>query len=70
MADIALNVLTGGDDSLLDPLCRNMIRAGALEGALYFATENTDGDIAQDMSRLVGVTVWFGPGRTFNSRCN
>jgi hypothetical protein len=60
--------MTGGDDNLIDPLFRNMIRAGALGGTLHLAMESTDGDISEDTSRLVGVSVWFGPGRMLNSR--
>lgn len=48
--------MVGGDDSLLDPLFRAMIRCGALEGKLIIATD--------DAERAIGVSVWFGPGHT------
>jgi hypothetical protein len=68
-ADVVIQAMTGGDHKLYDPLFRNMILAGALEGTLYFAMDNSDVGTLHEMSRLVGVSVWFQPGRTLNSRC-
>ena len=67
LEDVTIEVMTSGDDNIIDPLFRNIIRTGALEGTLYFVMESTDGDISKDTPRLVEVSVWFGPGRTLNS---
>jgi len=59
--DVAFHALTGGDKNIQDPLFRSDIRAGALEGSLYFALDNTN---SEDAPRLAGLSIWFGPGRT------
>ena len=58
--------MTGGDESLHEPLFRWMICAGVLEGTVCFARIDNAG--REDEPSLVGISVWFGPGRTFNSR--
>lgn len=52
--DIALRVMVGGDNSLIGLLFRSMLRCGALDGKFIIATD--------DIGRIVGVSVWFGPG--------
>ena len=65
MSDVAFHALTGGDKNIQDPLFRSDIRAGALEGSLYFALDNTN---SEDAPRLAGLSIWFGPGRTLYCR--
>ncbi|KAJ7770897.1 hypothetical protein DFH07DRAFT_259012 [Mycena maculata] len=55
--DISLKTLVGGNDlSLLDAFFGASIRAGALGGKLYVATE------AADTSVIRGMALWYGPG--------
>ena len=68
LADVVIQVMAGDDHKLYDPLFRNIILAGALEGNLYFAMDNSNVGTLYETSRLVGVSVWFQPGRSLNSR--
>jgi len=49
--------MVGGDESLKDPIFRAILRAGELAGEVYLATDNSS-------NKVVGVAVWFPPGRT------
>ncbi|TFY66314.1 hypothetical protein EVG20_g4770 [Dentipellis fragilis] len=57
--DPIITVLTGNNWNLADPFFRSIIRAGALAGAVYIATDKTD--------RILAVGVWFGPGQELYS---
>lgn len=54
LPDIALRVMVGGDNTLIDPLFRSMLRGAAIGGKFIIATDGT--------GRIVGVSIWFGPG--------
>lgn len=47
--------LTAGNPTLVAPMARSIIRAGALAGEVYLATDQKDG--------VVGFSVWMSPGK-------
>ncbi|KAJ7456560.1 hypothetical protein FB451DRAFT_1183726 [Mycena latifolia] len=55
-ADIGVKTLVGGDVSLLGSFFSASIRAGALGGQIYIATE------AADTTVIRGMALWWGPG--------
>lgn len=52
--DVSLQVMIGGDNSLVEPLFRSMLRCAALDGIFIIATNKAE--------QIVGVSIWFGPG--------
>ncbi|KAJ7693635.1 hypothetical protein B0H17DRAFT_932655 [Mycena rosella] len=54
--DISVQTLVGGDLSLLGSFFGASIRAGALSGKIYVATE------AGDAAVIRGMALWWGPG--------
>jgi hypothetical protein len=55
-AEVSVKTIVGGDLSLLSAFFRASIRAGALGGEIYVATE------AADSSMIRGMALWWGPG--------
>ncbi|KAF7330357.1 N-acetyltransferase domain-containing protein [Mycena venus] len=57
IGELASNSMVGGDESLKAAIWRAMIRAGLLDGEVYFATDDSS-------HKVVGVAVWFPPGKS------
>ncbi|KAJ7671663.1 hypothetical protein DFH06DRAFT_1366923 [Mycena polygramma] len=57
MGELASNSMVGGDNAdLKGQIFRAMMRAGELDGEVYFAINNSS-------NQVVGVAVWFPPGK-------
>ncbi|KII95585.1 hypothetical protein PLICRDRAFT_34496 [Plicaturopsis crispa FD-325 SS-3] len=52
--DVSTRTVVGNDDNLFDPFFRCAIKAGALVGELYLATDAT--------GKAVGMALWVPPG--------
>lgn len=55
---LVVRAMVGDDKNLMDPLFRSMIRAADLAGTIDLACDVSDSD------KIVGMAVWFGPGKS------